>query len=99
MAVYGMLVSQYDSPDHPLWAERSRWAIGTVGAMLALYTFVADALGAVPNGHAAIRAVLPRAFDWSFFVFALGCMALPLLDVIIQLRSRRLRGKIGATAS
>ena len=98
MAGYGMLVSQYDSPGHPLWAEQSRWAIGTVGATLALYTFVADALGAVPYGPVAIRDVLPRAFDWPFFILALGLMALPMLDVIIRLWSRRLQGKAGAAA-
>lgn len=99
MAVYGMLVSQFDSSEHPLWAGRRMWVISMAGASLALYAFMADAIGAVPGGHAAIREVLPRAFDWSFFVFALGCMALPLLDVIIQLRSRRGQGKTGAIVS
>lgn len=98
MVGYGMLVSQFDSPDHPLWADRSRWVVGTVGATLALYTFVADALRAIPYGPVAIRDVLPRAFDWSFFILSLGLMALPLLDVVMRLWSRRLQGKAGAAA-
>jgi hypothetical protein len=65
-------------------------ALGGVGAALALFTFMADALGTADQGLDALRNMLPVRFNWPLFGVALVLMALPVADVARQgLRARR----------
>ena len=71
----------------------SRWkclALGGMGAALALFTFMADAIRTADQGTEALRNMLPLRFNWPLFGVALALMALPVADVARQeLRARR----------
>jgi hypothetical protein len=54
------------------------WLLSVVGAGLALYTFMAEAIRALPGGELAVRQALPVAFDWPLFGLALALMAVPV---------------------
>jgi hypothetical protein len=55
------------------------WALGSVGALLALAAFMVDAWRALPGGRDAVLRVLPTTFNWPLFSVALLLMALPAL--------------------
>ncbi len=71
----------------------SQWkflALGGIGAALALFTFMADAIRTADQGTEALRNMLPLRFNWPLFGVALALMALPVADVARQeLRARR----------
>ena len=71
----------------------SHWkflALGGIGAALALFTFMADAIRTADQGTDALRNMLPVRFNWPLFGVALALMALPVADVARQeLRARR----------
>ena len=71
----------------------SQWkflALGGIGAALALFTFMADAIRTADQGTEALRNMLPIRFNWPLFGVALALMALPVADVARQeLRARR----------
>lgn len=74
----------------------SQWkflVVGGMGAALALFTFMADAIRTAGQGTDALRNMLPVRFDWPLFSIALALMALPVADVARQeLRARRKGG-------
>jgi len=79
MVLWGTLATQSD--DRPASA-RWPWALGSIGAMLALATFMADAWRALPHGRAAILQVLPTTFNWPLFVVALVLIASPVVHQV-----------------
>lgn len=87
--IAGTLLSQFDRPETPLWPNR--WAIvsNVLGTGMALYVFMAEALRALPQGEAAVRTVLPKAFHWLLFLAALALMSLPILDLSRQIMRRQ----------
>jgi hypothetical protein len=84
MVIGGTLVSQFDEPSRPLWPDGRALAVGLVGAGLALYAFMADAIRVSGQGLAAIRHVLPTTFNWPLFGLALALMALPVASVAFK---------------
>ena len=85
MIVWGTIASQ---SRHQLLDCRNAWRVwllNSIGASLALYLFMADALRVTSQGVEAIRTVLPIHFDWPLFCLALGLMAAP----VIRLGARR----------
>jgi hypothetical protein len=68
---------------------RALWRLNGLGIVLALYTFMADSLGAVNHGLSATTTVLPRAFHWSVFSVAVALMAAPLAQAHWPLRPER----------
>ena len=87
MIVWGTLASaQPDrSPGHA--AEARLWPIAGLGAALALYVFMADALRAVPRGVDAVRTVLPQTFNWLLFLVALALMAAPVFARLMRAKA------------
>jgi hypothetical protein len=81
MILGGTLVVQFDRPDRSAWPGRRAWAVNLIGVLLALYVFMADAIGALGGGMSAVRSVLPTQFNWPLFVVALALMAAPIVDV------------------
>jgi len=67
---------------------RMRLASAAAGIALALYVFMADALGAVQNGTNA-QLVLPVSFNWPLFSTALLLMTAALLPVRTRTRGPR----------
>lgn len=84
MVLGGTLVSQFDRPGQPVWPGRLSWALNVAGVFLALYAFMADAIGALDGGVEAVRAVLPVWFNWPLFLVALVLMAAPIVDMSRQ---------------
>jgi len=62
----------------PRGISRSRWSAAALGAALALYVFMADALRAMPGGANAVQSVLPARFNWPAFAVAFVLMTLPV---------------------
>jgi len=85
MVLGGTLVSQSDRPERPVWPGRLSWGLNVAGVFLALYVFMADAIGALSGGIEAVRAVLPVRFNWPLFLVALVLMAAPIVDVSRQI--------------
>ncbi|OGG51595.1 MAG: hypothetical protein A3F84_17735 [Candidatus Handelsmanbacteria bacterium RIFCSPLOWO2_12_FULL_64_10] len=85
MVLGGTLVSQFDRPGQPVWPGRLSWALNVAGVFLALYAFMADAIGALDGGVEAVRAVLPVRFNWPLFLVALVLMAAPIVDMSRQI--------------
>jgi hypothetical protein len=96
MIIGGTLVSQFDQPERPLWPNGRVLAVGLVGAGLALYVFMADALRVIDQGREAIRHVLPTAFNWPLFAVGLALMALPVANVAWQTHQRSKLHRLGA---
>jgi len=92
MIAGGTLLGQYDSAAQPLWPHR--WAVGlsALGAVLALYVFMADALRIAEQGIEALRKMLPVRFDWPLFILAWLLMATALVDLGLQVWRRRRGG-------
>jgi hypothetical protein len=82
MIVWGTLTtaSPDSSPGSPSGSRL--WSAAGLGAALALYVFMADALRAAPYGLEAVRTVLPKTFNWSMFLVALALMAAPVAPMI-----------------
>lgn len=70
----------------PAWPRLPAWMISLMGAVLALYTFMADALSVLRDGPSAVRGVLPASFNWPVFGIAMLLMAAPLLEMLWNLK-------------
>ncbi len=90
MVLGGTLVSQFDRPERALWPGPWAWGASLVGVTLALYVFMADAIGAAGGGAEAVAQVLPTQFNWPVFVVAWLLLAVPIVDLCRQQWDRRL---------
>ncbi len=87
MILWGTFITQFERPARAHW---NLVAVGGLGAALALFTFMADAIRTADQGTAALRNMLPVRFDWELFAVALVLMALPVTALARQeLRARR----------
>ena len=77
----GILVSQVDQPEHPLWPSVWTQVTCLIGVALALYVFMSDAILA---GIRALGELLPVRFNWPLFLVALALMAVPIFDLARQ---------------
>lgn len=78
MIVWGTLVS---GPRHRVADGRlntKAWTLSAIGAALALYLFMADALRQLEQLKVGKAFVLPTEFNWPVFIAALLLMATPL---------------------
>lgn len=64
------------------------WSAAGLGAALALYVFMADALRAAPHGLDAVRTVLPTTFNWPLFLVAFALMTVPVTPMITHAAAR-----------
>lgn len=85
MILCGALMSQLN-----LAASRLAWLLNFAGITIALYVFMADAIGVASAGIEAVRTVLPVAFNWPLFLVALALMSAPVLSLLRQLPSGQL---------
>ena len=86
MIVWGTLVTQPGASGsrHPGVATG---VLASIGIVLALYVFMADALHVAHLGADATRAMLPDAFNWSVFAVALMLMAAPVAQMTWRRRT------------
>lgn len=91
MIVWGTLATA--SPELPRGHRIAPrlWAAAGLGAALALYVFMADALRTLPDGAEAVRMVLPTTFNWPLFVVAFAMMAAPVAPMIRTAAARLTR--------
>jgi hypothetical protein len=90
MILWGTFMTKVGRFPVPLGIQWKLFALGCAGAVLALFTFMADAIRVADQGTEALRNMLPVRFNWPLFVVALALMALPVADVVRQeLRARR----------
>jgi hypothetical protein len=87
MVVGGTLISQFGRGESVLWPGRVAWALSLVGALLALYVFMADALHAPEWSQEALGKLLPVAFNWPLFAVALALISAPIVAMCWQLRN------------
>ena len=88
MIAFGLLTTILEQGQPPIWPRRLANFLCTIGIVLALYVFMADAIAAIPRGEQAIRLVLPTAFNWPLFAAAWLLMAIPIFDMCHQLATR-----------
>lgn len=89
MVAFGSMVALAPARVRPLWPGwRSVSACG-VGILLALYVFMADALAVADRSLAILPELRPTVFPWPKFLLALLLMAVPVMSVAAQLRTRR----------
>jgi hypothetical protein len=88
MIVFGMLTTVLEQGEPPIWPHRAANMLCGVGICIALYVFMADAIGVAPQGEQAIRKVLPTNFNWPLFAAAWLLMFIPILDMCHQLARR-----------
>jgi len=86
MVAGGSLVALNETDEHTVWPSRASWTTSYLGAALALFVFMADAIAAVARGgRSSLHELLPTSFNWVLFLVALAAMAMPLVDVWSQL--------------
>jgi hypothetical protein len=95
MIIGGTLITQIDEPNMPFMPKLWSMVVGSIGAILALYVFMTDALRVANQGVLVIRATLPAAFNWKLFIVALALMAMPIVDMVRQLRRRTRKESVG----
>lgn len=88
MIAFGMLSTILEQAEPPIWPTRISLTVSFFGIVLALYTFMADAIAAVPGGAESVRNVRPQEFQWFLFVLAWLLMAAPIFEMSRQLVRR-----------
>lgn len=81
MVVWGTLATATADGSTDAALEFRLWVAAGLGAALALYIFMSDALRAAPYGYEAVRTVLPTTFNWPLFVVAWALMAAPVMRI------------------
>jgi hypothetical protein len=82
----GGLAACSETLPQPKWPHAWAWALNLLGVGLALYTFMEEAIRALPAGEEAVRTALPAAFNWPLFLLALALMAVPVVEMGWQMR-------------
>jgi hypothetical protein len=88
MILFGLLSTVLEQGEPPVWPRKLSLAICGAGILLALYVFMADAIAALPKGKDAVRTVLPEHFMVGPFLLAWFMMAVPEVDMVLQLARR-----------
>ena len=88
MILFGFLTTVIEQGEPPIWPCRASNILCTVGIILALYVFMADAINAVSGGEQALRHLLPSYFNWPMFMAAWLLMFIPIVDMCHQLATR-----------
>jgi len=90
MIVTGTLFTQFNQTAQSNLPGRWAWIANLIGALLALFVFMADAIRVMGNGSEAVRTMLPTAFNWPLFLIATMLLAAPAADIFLRfVRSRQ----------
>ncbi len=88
MILWGTMATQFE---HILPASTPRWKawmLCTSGAIIALYTFMTDAIHARDGGVPVLRELLPTTFNWPLFGLGLALMSVPVWRSYFELRAK-----------
>ena len=89
LIAWGTLASQFEDQSLARTADWRTRALGFIGAALALYAFMADAVAIADQGVDMLRNHLPVRFNWPLFSVALLLMAAPVIQLGRRLRQRQ----------
>jgi len=89
LIAWGTLASQFEDQRLARTADWRARVLGFIGAGLALYVFMADAIQVADQGVDALRNLLPVRFNWPVFSVALLLMAIPVIQLGRRLRQRQ----------
>lgn len=78
LVAWGTLTTQWPGRAAAARLTPPLWISASIGIVLALGVFMADALVALPHGSEAVTGVLPTAFNWPLFGVALLLIAAPV---------------------
>jgi hypothetical protein len=81
MILGGTLMNRFGEGPGTPWPRGWSWWLSLLGALAALYVFMADSIQVAGGGEQAIRKVLPTWFNWPLFTVALALMAAPIVDM------------------
>lgn len=98
MIVWGTVVTQGERTGKIPQLNWKALGIGALGALLALYVFMTDAIRVRDGGVPALRALLPVWFNWPLFLVALAMMTTPVLVMIVGVVNLRRNGAHVAVA-
>lgn len=98
MITWGTLASQFERTEILNWSNKRTGLLCGFGIALGLYVFMADALRIVGQGEAALRNLLPEAFNWPLFILALAFMSAPVVDALRQICSNQATVESARTA-
>ena len=88
MIAFGILATVLEQGEPPIWPRRIATLLCSIGIVVALYVFMADAFAAAPGGELALRNMLPTVFNWPLFAAAWLLMFAPIADMFYQLATR-----------
>jgi hypothetical protein len=80
MICWGTLVTQFERTAGRGGSNWKPLALGGLGALLAMFVFMADAIRTADQGVNALRSLLPVWFNWPLFSVALALMAAPVIQ-------------------
>ncbi|MBC7263424.1 MAG: hypothetical protein H5T64_03590 [Chloroflexi bacterium] len=78
MALAGVLLTGQTDAKQRLHLGPIQWGLGISGALLCLYTFMADAIAALPGGLETVANVRPSRFNWPLFWLGYALLCLPV---------------------
>ena len=80
MILWGACAVGLQSAQHRAGFEWASMATGSVGILIALYVFMADAIRIASEGEEALRRMLPEHFNTPLFAVALALIAVPVFS-------------------
>jgi len=84
MVAWGTLVTQFEQSRSRMLSNLHVWSSASIGATLALYVFMADALRVRHQGLGALRNLLPEEFNWPLFLVALALLSAPVVQELVN---------------
>ena len=91
LIAWGTLATQFEEQCLASLVDWKARALCFIGAVLALYAFMADSIRVADQGVDVLRNLLPVRFNWPLFAAALLLMAVPVIQMGLKLWSRQPR--------
>jgi len=85
MILWGTLATQFERIAPAAAPSWKVWILCFSGMVIALYTFMADAIRVADGGVPALREVLPTTFNWPLFLIGLALMSAPVCSFCREL--------------
>lgn len=89
MIIWGTFVTLSEQSEIRPGGQKVAWALNFLGIVLALWAFMTDTARVAGQGAHAVRAVLPKTFNWQLFGLALAFMAAPICDLLWAASQRK----------
>ena len=99
MILWGTLATHHGEIAPATTVPWRSWAIGFLGAGVALYTFMADSLHMADQGSEVLRNMLPTRFQWPLFGLALTLLSVPVWQQYKDLRVSRSKPEVPVLVS